>query len=168
MALPTILDESLQRIMGTSNPQTAIDLGKQLQYQGLASENAGRIGSAKTKEYLDILKANQGKDFVQRVTDPTNYPVVANPEGGYSSHRMASGELPDGTPIAFPTLFHDKVKGELYSSQNPMREAYKRNDYIKFDTPEAAEAFADNGYKVGMNINRPKIPNIDGILALIR
>lgn len=138
-----------------------------IEYNNLVQENTKRIGPEKTQRYLAVLQANKDKDFVQRVLNPAPYPKKLNPDGGYSSHRMSSAEV-DGRYIAFPTLFHDKIKGELYTSPDPIREALNRGDYIEFSNPEDAEGFASNGYKVGMNTAGPKIPNYDAILALLK
>ena len=54
-----------------------------------------------------VLKANAGEDFVQRVMNASDWPVMQNPDGSYSSHRMANAQV-KGKNIAFPTLIYDK------------------------------------------------------------
>lgn len=98
---------------------------------------------------LDVLRANREKNFVARVTNPGDWPVVQNPDGSYSSHRMSSAEG-DGRGYAFPTLFYDKGTNALYQPENPMAEARRTGEFIEFPNPQAAERFAEGGYKAGM------------------
>jgi hypothetical protein len=63
---------------------------------------------------------------------------------------MASAES-DGRGYAFPTLFYSKDTNALYKPQDPMAEAKKTGDFIEFPDPAAAERFANNEYKVGMD-----------------
>lgn len=111
-----------------------------------------------------VLEANKGKNFVQRILNASDWPTVENPGGGYSSHRMASGES-DGRGVAFPTLFYDKNTNALYEPQDPVSEARKTGEYIEFGSPEEAEKFASGAYKVGLDTGlmqkmlRPEIVN---------
>ena len=110
------------------------------------------------------LRANSGKNFVQRITNASDWPTVANPDGSYSSHRMASAEG-GGQGYAFPTLFYDKGPNALDQPQDPMSEARKTGEFIEFPDPAAAERFAEGGYKVGMDTGlmqkmlRPEVVN---------
>jgi hypothetical protein len=77
---------------------------------------------------------------------------------------MSSAES-GGRGYAFPTLFYDKNTNALYEPQDPYREARKTGEFIEFPDPAAAERFAANRYKVGMDTGlmqqmlRPEIVN---------
>jgi len=101
-----------------------------------------------TKLVSSILEANKEKDFVQRILDPKKYPVKKNEDGTISTHLMAYGEI-DGKTIAFPTLFYDSKKKELYRPQDPVSEALKTGNYIPFKNNQEAEWFTQN-YKLAM------------------
>lgn len=108
-----------------------------------------RLPPQERASMLATLQANREKNFVQRVTNPGDWPVVQNPDGSYSSHRMSSAEA-DGKGYAFPTLFYDKNTNSLYKPENPVAEAKKTGEFIEFPNPETAEKFAEGGYKAGM------------------
>ena len=97
-----------------------------------------------------VLQANREKNFVQRITNPGDWPVVQNPEGGYSSHRMGSAEV-GGRNIVFPTLVYDPSTNALRAPADPVAEAIRSREYIEFPTPAAAGRFASGGYKAGLN-----------------
>jgi hypothetical protein len=100
---------------------------------------------------LDVLRANRGKNFVARITNPGDWPVVQNPDGSYSSHRMSSAEG-DGRGYAFPTLFYNKETNSLYKPENPMAEARKTGEFIEFPNPQAAERFAEGTRQKGTGL----------------
>lgn len=108
-----------------------------------------RLSPQERAGMLATLQANREKNFVQRVTNPGDWPIVQNPDGSYSSHRMSSAEG-DGRGYAFPTLFYDKATNALYQPPNPMAEAKRTGEFIEFPNPEAAERFAEGGYKAGL------------------
>lgn len=110
----------------------------------------GYTSPGDVENIMGVLRGNSQKNFVQRVTNAGDWPVMKNPDGSYSSHRMSSAEV-DGRNIAFPTLFYDKGSNALYGPSDPVAEAMKTGEYIDFPDPAAAERFAANGYKVGMN-----------------
>lgn len=121
--------------------------------RGAAETRAAALEHTSPKDAEDImnvLRANREKNFVQRVTNAADWPVMQNPGGSYSSHRMGSAEV-GGKNIAFPTLFYDKGSNALYGPPDPVAEAMKTGEYIDFPDQAAAERFANNGYKVGMN-----------------
>lgn len=41
----------------------------------------------------ETLRANNEKNFVQRILNAGDWPVMQNPDESYSSHRMMSGEV---------------------------------------------------------------------------
>ncbi|SRR5580765_4981730 len=123
-----------------------------------------KLSPGEAEAMRQTLRANSGKNFVQRVLNASDWPVVQNPGGGYSSHRMGSAEV-EGKNIAFPTLVYDQSTNALTAPADPVREAMKTGEYIEFPDPAAAERFANNGYKVGMDTGlmqqmlRPEVVN---------
>jgi hypothetical protein len=123
-----------------------------------------KLSPSDAEAMRQVLQANKGKNFVQRITNASDWPVVQNPDGGYSSHRMGSAEV-GGRNIAFPTLTYDKGANALRAPADPVREAMQTGEYIEFPSPEEAEKFAAGGYKAGMDTGlmqqmlRPEIVN---------
>jgi hypothetical protein len=118
-------------------------------FSALAQQYASELGPKRTAEIIGTLRANQGKDFVNRILWPDKYPVQQNEDGSYSTHRMASAEV-GGKNIVFPTLFYNRDQNQLYEAPDPVKEAMTRGDYIEFKSPEEADAFASNHYKAGL------------------
>jgi hypothetical protein len=94
---------------------------------------------------FDILQANQSKDFVQRIIDPQKkLEAIINPDGSYSTHRMATAEA-EGVHYVFPTVLRDDL-GNLrdYGKEDSFREAIKRGEAIGFKTAKEADWFERN------------------------
>ena len=90
----------------------------------------------------DILNKNAGKEFVKRIQNRENYPVLKNPDGSTSTHSMAWGES-NGKYSVFPTVMIGKDKKlKRYSNKNAWDEAHKTGNVIQFDTPEEADWFS--------------------------
>jgi len=104
-------------------------------------------GSSSQRNFLPILEANKNKDFVKRILDP-NQPSLKDPdrEGVSMTHMMMNDDV-----YAFPSIVRDPETGELkrLSPQEASSYANKTGEFIQFDTPEEAAAFAEGGYKVG-------------------
>lgn len=109
-------------------------------------DELAKLSPAEAETMRQTLKANAGKNFVQRITNASDWPVMENPGGGYSSHRMANAGN-----YAYPTLFYSKDTNALYAPEDPGAEARKTGEFIEFPDPEAAAKFAENQYKVGMD-----------------
>lgn len=103
-------------------------------------------GDLHERSYVDsTLNANKQLNFVQRYLHPSQYPVINNPDGTYSTHLM--GQMDN---FAFPTIIQDS-NGKLVkmSMQDAYNYAIKNKQYIQFPSEQDAEWFADNGYKKG-------------------
>ena len=111
-------------------------------------------GVSKEKElgpWVDqILEANRGLNFVDRLINPRNYGVIRNSDGGFSTHLMASATV-QGKEIAFPTIVQDYATDRLrrLSTDDAIRYALRTGEYIQFPSQDSAELFASNGYKAG-------------------
>ena len=113
-------------------------------------------------DYKETLESNKNLQFVKRLLNPYNYPVIANADGSYSSHKMASAEV-GGKNIAFPTIVYNpetEALMELKPSE-AIKYAIKNKEYIQFETPEEANDFANNGYKRSLGwTGEPQIINM--------
>jgi len=102
----------------------------------------------------NVLEQNRGKNFVDRMFDPTP-PVINNPDGSISTHIMTDAEVDsgDGTGrgkfIVYPTVIQKEEGAELIevSAQEAQQYALETGEFIEFDTQEEATAFSTNGYK---------------------
>jgi broad specificity phosphatase PhoE len=106
----------------------------------------------------DILNKNKDKNFVQRYLNPSKYPVINNPDGSFSTHRMASSDN-----LAYPTIVQ-QPDGSL--KQLGDKEAYqyaiKNKEYIQFKNDKDADWFANNGYKLGTQNGTSTVHTTDG------
>jgi len=92
------------------------------------------------------------KNFVRRYLNPDAFPVIRNPDGSVSTHRMASAET-DGRYVAYPTIVQDS-SGRLQElgEDEAFRYAMANNEFLQFPTERAAQAYADGGYKQGTSM----------------
>ena len=119
----------------------------------LPKAQKGLNKSSYTPNEVDsILYANKNKNFVNRYINPSIFPIIQNPDGGYSSELMQSSDN-----FAYPTIIQDPKTGTLTNFNNiPYRQkaaydyAMKNNEAIRFPNEQLAEWFANNGYKSGI------------------
>ena len=94
----------------------------------------------------EILANNSNKNFVQRIINMPNYPVLEGEEEGVvHTHLMADAEA-DGRYFAYPTVFME-LDGRLNKIDNPdkaFRHAIDTGEYIEFPTQTSASWFAEN------------------------
>ena len=104
----------------------------------------------KPYQYQNLLEANQGFDFVQRILDPQNAPSPLLSSDGRikETHRMAAEFLgKDGTnPAAFPMIINKGGKLVKLNRQEAMEHAKKTGEFIAFPTIDEAVDFTQ-GYK---------------------
>jgi hypothetical protein len=111
------------------------------------------ISNLHDSKFVDsVLDQNKDKNFVKRYLNPSEYPVINNGDGSYSTHRMASSDN-----IVYPTIVQ-QPDGSLkkLNSDGPNNEAYKyaikHHEYIEFKNEKDADWFANNGYKLGSQL----------------
>jgi hypothetical protein len=96
-------------------------------------------------EYLvqlaGILNANKGKNFVQRILNPSAYPAIDNKDGSRSTHLMSYSEV-DGRYVVYPKIH--MVGGELkeMGDGDAMDYAMKSGEFIAFDNEDEAKWFS--------------------------
>lgn len=97
---------------------------------------------------LSILMRNQDKNFVQRVLNPYIFPQINNPDGTYSTHKMAWSTV-DGKPVVYPTIIqNDSGALQELAPKDALDYAMKSGQYIRFNTPDEADWFSQNYKKV--------------------
>jgi hypothetical protein len=94
---------------------------------------------------LKTLELYKDKEFVQRILNPNDYPVLDLGNGQYGTHKMAYAEV-DGKTIAYPNIVYDKDTEALkeLSSKDAIDYALKNKEFIEFKTPEEADFFTKN------------------------
>lgn len=92
-----------------------------------------------------IIEQNKFIPWVDRIINKDKYPMIKNPDGTVSSHKMAWGQYGDKY-VVFPTI--EMINGKLVNLPevgiDPFNHAIKNNAYIGFDTPEQADWFSKN------------------------
>jgi hypothetical protein len=106
-------------------------------------------------DIIRILSQNVDKNFVQRLVNPQNYPVVERPDlgpGGYSTHLMSYAPTRDGA-IVYPNIVQDPHTGKLVQldPKAAMDYAMQTGEHIHFPNPKDAAFFAEN-YKKPLGI----------------
>jgi len=117
------------------------------------------------------MAASQDSDarepnFVTRYKNEGLFPVVNNPDGSFSTHRMAAEIGPDGKAYAFPTIMQ-KPDGELLQfddNYQALDYGLKSGEVLEFPSIDEAVAYAEGGYKKDAWFGREAInaaPNSD-------
>ena len=91
-------------------------------------------------DFTALLKANQDKNFIQRILNPDQYPKINNPDGGYSTHLMSYVTNDQGQAHVFPTIIQRPDNGELHKFENPMDAWNYAKQSGEFITMPAAQA----------------------------
>lgn len=99
------------------------------------------------------VRKDPPKNFEKRLNDP-NAPVLRNPDGTVSTHRMASGEV-DGRFLAYPTIV---MRGDTLAElggREAVDYALANREFREFPSEAEARAYAEGGYKKGTLLERP-------------
>jgi hypothetical protein len=115
---------------------------------GGVGQGAPSLSPEETAMVAQILDQHKDKNFVKRILNPSNYPVMENKDGTYSTHRMAYGESA-GRYYVYPTIIHDESTGELkrLSDKEAWHHAMKTGEHIAFFDEKAADWFSSGAYK---------------------
>jgi hypothetical protein len=96
----------------------------------------------------EILKRNSEKNFVQRIVNRAQYPVLDRPDigSGWSSTHSMAWDIVDGIPIVYPTVIQPLPGSPLkmLNQGDAVRHAMKNKEYIEFDSPQMADWFSRN------------------------
>ena len=94
-------------------------------------------------DIVKVLKENSQKQFVKRILNPSQYPVLNNNDGSHSTHSMAWGEK-DGKYYVFPTVLNTGDKLKRFEDDVAWDYTQKTGNYIVFDNPEDAQYFSEH------------------------
>lgn len=95
---------------------------------------------------MQVLRANNQKDFVQRILNPYGQPQIANPDGSFSTHLMSTAES-DGRFYAYPLIMRGEGGGLVNYGDDAFRRAIDSGEFIEFPSQEEADWFSKN-YKM--------------------
>lgn len=158
--MPNFMPDFLQRLLGFSGrtfPQRPIapslppkqewPVREVNPYAGLAPIQAPQSQEDFTDmaKLWQILNANRNKQFVQRILNPQNYPMLNFGGGEYGSHRISSGRF-DNRELLFPLIRYEGNQLNAYEFPEAAHRALQTGEYIPFQAPEEADWFA-NSYK---------------------
>ena len=94
------------------------------------------------KRLLDILFNNQGKNFVQRILRPEDFPVIDLGSGNVASHMMSWGDR-DNKFLVYPRIQMEGSQLKDFGN-SAFDRAIKAGEFIEFDTPAEADWFSKN------------------------
>ena len=99
------------------------------------------------KTIQKILEANKEKGFVQRILNPSNYPVLDLGKGKTATHMMSWGQVGDKY-VVYPTVLYDENKGlTQYSPAKAWHHVSQTGNFIVFSNAKEADWFSKN-YKI--------------------
>lgn len=121
------------------NPALGGALADATQPQGMLSQ--GFSGNPDRSKVMQILNANNGKLFVDRIINRAAYPTLDLGQGQFATHKMAWTDA-DGKYRVYPTVQY--INGQMVDlgPEQGLQHAMKANDYIDFDSPEEADWFS--------------------------
>jgi hypothetical protein len=106
-----------------------------------------------------VLLQHNNLNFVDRILNSQDYPVIENEDGTVSTHRMASATI-GGQPIVYPTIVERDGGLVQLNDDDAVQYAVDTGEFIPFENPEDAAEFAEGMYKVGMREKEPRIPTL--------
>jgi len=95
---------------------------------------------------VQVLLANEKKNFVQRILRPDKYPAISLGDKKVGTHLMAWGEA-DGKYYVYPTIVYRDGKLERLNSRDAWKYAEETGERIEFSSPEGASWFSQK-YKL--------------------
>ena len=104
-------------------------------------------------------------EFIDRINNPKNYPVIYNKDGTVSTHRMAAEvDKNTGQWYAFPTIvqFPDGTLYEFKDNMQAKKYNLRTGNYLRFgnsmESKKKALEYADGGYKKGTALENFFVP----------
>ena len=89
-------------------------------------------------------------EFIDRINNPQNYPVIQNPDGSVSTHRMAAESDAQGNFYVFPTIqMEDGRLVEYEDNRQAMDAAFRSGNILRAPNMLSALRYAEGGYKQG-------------------
>ena len=106
-------------------------------------------------------------EFVDRVRNNQNYPVINNPDGSVSTHRMAAESDANGNWYVFPTIqMQDGELVEYYDSRDAMDAAFKTGNILRAPNKQSALNYAEGAYKRDTGLGDRPVSTLRGLQEL--
>ena len=106
-------------------------------------------------------------EFVDRVRNNQNYPVINNPDGSVSTHRMAAESDANGNWYVFPTIqMQDGKLIEYYDSREAMDAAFKTGNILRAPNKQSALNYAEGAYKRDTGLGDRPVSTLRGLQEL--
>jgi hypothetical protein len=124
---------------------------------------------------VDEEPLSQEPEFVDRINNPENYPVIDNPDGSFSTHRMAAEVDEKGDWYVFPTIQMEGGKLNQYNDvRDALNNAKRTGNFIGFPNKQSALSYADSykyntklpAFSMRKSIKNHKYYNEDYLSAL--
>jgi len=91
---------------------------------------------------LELLLKHRNKDFINRILNVNEFPVLENRDGTVSTHSMSYGEI-DGRFYVFPTVVqNDEGKLMRLGPDTAWTRAITSGDALEFDNEQDAADFS--------------------------
>ena len=90
---------------------------------------------------LELLLKHRNKDFINRIINVNDFPVLENRDGSVSTHSMSYGES-DGKYYVFPTVVIEGGKAMRLGPDTAWVRAMTSGDFLEFDSEQDAADFS--------------------------
>jgi len=107
------------------------------------SKTTGESSETNNYDFDAVTQANKNLNFVKRVLEG-NKKRIKNKDGSYSTHLMATVGLDNKTAV-LPTIVEIDGKLKKLPIDKAVEYAKKTGEFILFDDPKEADAYAKNG-----------------------
>ena len=97
---------------------------------------------------LELLLKYRDKDFINRIVNVNDFPILENRDGTVSTHSMSYGEV-DGKFYVFPKVVNEGGKAMRLGPDTAWTRALTSGDFIEFDNEQDAADFSKE-YKAFM------------------
>lgn len=105
----------------------------------------GPVPDKVTEWIKQIVLANRGKNFVDRISNPGAYPVMKLPDGNSATHKMAWSTVGEKqTPVVYPTVVFDPGSRSLVELKpdEALNYALSSGEYLTFPDGKSADLFS--------------------------
>jgi hypothetical protein len=90
---------------------------------------------------LELLLKNKNKDFINRIINVNDFPVLENRDGTKSTHSMSLSEV-DGKFFVYPSVVYQDGKMQRLGPDTAFNRAISSGDMLEFDDLDEATGFS--------------------------
>ena len=94
---------------------------------------------------LELLLKHKNKDFINRIINVNDFPVLKNRDGTSSTHGMELSEV-DGKFFVYPSVVYIDGKMQRLGPDTAFNRAMNSGDMLEFEDMDEAMGFS-KGYK---------------------